>query len=67
MAEPPKETGKFAFGIKILQYQDGTVSYQTTTGNDGVPIEVVILQLKTFLQDLEREYYVKFSTQKKKS
>ncbi len=59
MPEEPIEIGRFVFGIRILRYPDGSISYVTQSGNENVPIEVVIMQIKTFLKDSEESYFKK--------
>ena len=61
MPEEPIEIGRFVFGIKVLRNSDSSISYATQSGNENVPIEVVIMQLKTFIRDLEEDYFKKFT------
>lgn len=60
MPEGLTELGRFALGIKIFRNSDGSISYQTKDVNEGVPIEIVIMQIKAFLKDLEDNYYQKY-------
>ena len=57
MAEKSRELGKFGFGIKIVRRSDGSVGYETQSVNEGVPIEIVIMQLRAFLKKLEKNYF----------
>ncbi len=58
--DEPNELGGFGFGIKILRYSDGHIEYQTQSANEGVPIEAVIMQMKAFLRNLEKDYFTTF-------
>ena len=60
MSEEPIELGRFGFGIRIIRNQDGKIEYQTQSANWGVPIEIVIMQMKAFLNKLENEYFDNF-------
>jgi len=60
MPEDPKEIGKFGLGIRIMRYSDGRVEYQTQSANRGVPVEIVIMQIKAFLNSLEKGYFDSF-------
>lgn len=57
----PIEIGKFGFGIKILRHSDGRIEYQTQSANKGVPIEILIMQMKSFLNNLEKDYFDNFN------
>ncbi len=60
MPEETNEIGKFGFGIKILRHSDVKIEYQTQSANQGVPIEIVIMQMKAFLNNLEKDYFSNF-------
>ena len=60
MPEEPREIGKFGFGIRIVRHPDGKIEYQTQSANQGVPIEIVIMQIKAFLNNLEKDYFNNF-------
>ncbi len=57
----PNEIGAFAFGIRLIRQPDGSVKYQTDSVNKNVPVEIVIMQMKIFLNDLEKEYSDRYS------
>lgn len=59
MAEKFEEP-MFAFGIRIQKLPDGKVAYQTQSQNQGVPNEIVIMQMKAFLRNLENDYFNDF-------
>lgn len=60
MSDEPREIGRFIFGIRVLEQIDGSPEYQTQSMNQGVPVELVIMQLKAFLNKLEKDYFDEF-------
>ena len=58
--EKPVAIGKFGLGLKVLKYPDGRTEYQIQKINKGIPIQIVIMQIKAFLKNLEKEYFEKF-------
>lgn len=60
MAEEPREIGRFAFWLRIFKHSDGNLEYKAQSVNDNMPIEIVIMQLKAFLNNLEKEYFNAF-------
>lgn len=61
MPESSTEIGRFGFGIRIIRHEDGRVEYQTESANQGVPTEIIIMQIKAFLKNLEDEYFDSFN------
>ena len=57
----PTEISKFGFGIKIVKHFDGKIEYQTQSANKRVPIEIIIMQMKAFLNNLEKNYFDNFN------
>ena len=51
----------FGLGIRALRYPDGKVEFKVESANKGVPREIVIMQIKAFLKNLEDEYFDDFS------
>ena len=60
MAEEPHEIGRFAFLLRIFRSPDGNLQYEPQSINENIPIEIVIMQLKTFLNNLETNYFNAF-------
>lgn len=60
MPEEPEEIGRFAFGIKVLRHADGNLEYQTRSLNQGVLVEIIIMQLRAFLNKVEKDYFDEF-------
>ena len=60
MPSEPNEVGRFVFGIRLYRYPDGTVEYRTQSRNQGIPIEIVLMQLKAFLRNQENDYFDKY-------
>ena len=58
--EQPSEIGRFGFGIKLLRHADGRIEYETQSVNDGILIEMVIMQMKAFLNGLQKDYFDNF-------
>ncbi len=49
----------FGFAIGFVGYFDNKLQYEVQVINDGVPKELIIIQLKSLLRDFEKEYYDK--------
>lgn len=60
MAEEPPEIGRFLFSLKVFKQMDGKLEYEIQNMNQYIPIEIVIMQLKAFLNNLERKYFDTF-------
>lgn len=59
MTEERREIGRFIFGLKVFKQPDG-LNYEIQSMNENIPVEIVIMQLKTFLNSLEKEYFDSF-------
>jgi len=57
MPTQPVELGRFVFGIKIFHNPDGRIIPYTQSLNEGVLMDVVITQLRAFLQATEKRYF----------
>lgn len=51
-----QEIGRFGFGIRLFLDGDKLV-WRTDSVNQGVPPEVVVMQMKKFVQKLEKDFY----------
>lgn len=60
MAEEPREIGRFAFWLRTFKHTDGNLEYKIQSVNENIPIEIVIMQLKSFLNNLEKNYFDTF-------
>ena len=58
--EEPQEVGRFAFGIILYRYPDGRVEYRFQSKNQGIPIEIILIQLKAFLRNQENGYFDRY-------
>lgn len=65
--EANEDIGYFVYGIHVIKRPDGRVEYQDNYLNRDIPIEVVIMQLKAFLNNLEKEYLDKYGKKSKSS
>ena len=61
MSEEPAEVGLFMVSIRTLQHRDGRIQYQTSMMNKRVPTEIIIMQLKAFLANVEKDYFDNFN------
>jgi len=52
-----QELPKFAIGIHEVRMPNGEAGYELRSVNKGVPIEVVLTQLKCFLRKMNEDYY----------
>ena len=60
MSSQPEVTGEFAVGIRLLRYPDGKMAWKIDSVNKGVPVEVIMIQLRAFLRNMENEYFDAF-------
>ena len=60
MPEEPKIIGRFAFGITLYRHPDGKIEYRTQSRNEGIPTEIVLMQLRAFLRNQENDYFDKY-------
>ena len=58
---PENEIGRFGIGIRVFRREDGSLEYQTQSVNQGVPIEIVIMQLKAIINKQEKDYFDEFN------
>lgn len=58
--EEIKEIGRFGFGIKLFLHPDGKLESRLQTANQGVPEEIIIMNLKEFLQRMEKDFSERF-------
>ena len=58
--EEPKEIGRFAFGIILYKYPNGRVEYRFQSKNQGIPLEIILMQVKAFLRNQENQYFDKY-------
>lgn len=61
MEEENNKVGEFGFAIMGLRQPDGNTEYQTSIINQNIPSEVIIMQLKAFLANVEKDYFDKFN------
>lgn len=61
MTEERKITGRFVFGIQIAQNPDGTENVETTSKNNNIPEEILIMQMKAYLKNIEKKYFDNFN------
>ena len=62
MDEERREIGRFTFRLVVHKRADGSLEYETEKLNDNIPVEIVIMQLKAFLNGLEKEYFSSFES-----
>lgn len=60
MSEKEPEVISFGFGIRVIKKPDGQEEYQTRTSNEGVSTEIVIMQLRAYLDAIEEDYFNDF-------
>ena len=60
MSEEPREIGRFAYLLKVSKLPDGNLQYEPEAMNDNIPIEIIIMQLKAFLNNIEKDYFDTF-------
>jgi len=65
--EANEEIGSFGYGIRVIRRSDGRIEYQPATIVKNIPIEIVIMQMQVFLDDLKKEYHDKHGQKPPKS
>ncbi len=60
MANEPTETAGYAFGIRVYEYPDGHVEYETGDRNQGVLTEIIIAHLEAVLKRWKTDFYDQF-------
>ena len=58
--EEPKVIGKFALGILLCKYPDGKVEFRFQSKNQGIPIEIILTQVRAWLRNQENKYFDNF-------
>ena len=61
MEEERNNIGEFGFVIVTKQNALGNMNYETRIINKKVPRELIIIQMRAFLKQLEDEYFDKFN------
>ena len=61
MEEEKNNIGEFGFVIVTRQNADENFHYQTRIINRKVPLELIAMQLRAFLAQLEKEYFDTFN------
>ncbi|MBI4174781.1 MAG: hypothetical protein HY517_03985 [Candidatus Aenigmarchaeota archaeon] len=54
------ETERFALGLTALRREDGGFDCAMQTVNQGIPVEIVVMQLRALIKQWEREYQSSF-------
>ena len=52
--------GEFALALTAFRTGDGDLEYGIKSVNKGIPIEIVIMQLRAHLRGIERRYFDEF-------
>lgn len=60
MQDDLDEPSRFALGLTALRQPDGNFDCAMQTVNQGIPIEIVIMQLRAFLKQMEHNYFSSF-------
>lgn len=65
MTNGADDSGQFVYGLRVVRLPDGDLKYETQSINKGVPIEIVIMQLRVLLKQLEKSYFAQFEKEAK--
>ena len=60
LEEEPKVIGKFALGILLCRYSDGSVEFRFQSKNENIPIEIILTQVRAWLRNQENIYFDNF-------
>ncbi|MEM5797336.1 MAG: hypothetical protein QXD72_02050 [Candidatus Aenigmatarchaeota archaeon] len=55
-----REIGKFVYWLKVFKLPDGSLQYEPQAINENIPVEIIIMQLKAFVNKLEKDYFGDF-------
>ena len=55
-----KETARFGFGIRLFNSPKGEVAISVQAVNNGVPEEIVLMKMRAWLQQQEKDYFNDF-------
>lgn len=61
MEENINEKKFFGFAIEATQEYTGELKHQTKTINNGIQTEIVIMKMRAFLENIEKEYFDDFN------
>ncbi len=61
MPEGSIKLGSFGFGIFARMREDGKIEYDTQIVNSGIMVEIIVMQLRSFLNSLEKNYFDDFN------
>ncbi len=54
------EVGHFVINMKAFIRENGSLSYSFEFGNENIPLEIVLMHIRAFLGNQEREYFADF-------
>lgn len=60
MGAEEKEIGRFVFGVKTFQDSEGKIEVEVKSANEGIPDEIIIMNMKGFLERVEKNFYERF-------
>ncbi len=55
-----KEIGRFVFGIRLFLHADDKLGLEVQNVNHNVPGEIIIQNMKEFLQRMEKDFSERF-------
>ena len=61
MSDSLKDVGKFGFSLQIVEDENGKRDFNTKFMAENVAPEIIIMQTKVFLRNLEKGYFELYS------
>lgn len=61
MEEEKNNIGEFGFVIITKKNDQGNLHFQTRIINKKVPLELIVMQMKAFLKQVEKDYFNSFN------
>jgi|GEM_PF-3365844 len=55
-----KPVAMFALGLRAYQQPDGQIVFLLDSKNQGIPIEIVLMQIEAWLRNMKDEYFDNF-------
>jgi hypothetical protein len=55
-----KLVGMFALGLRAFQLPNGQINWQLQSKIEGLPIEIILTQVRAWLRSMENDYFNNF-------
>ena len=55
-----KMVGVFALGLRAFQQPSGQIVWRLDSRNQGIPMEIILTQIRAWLKSMENDYFNNF-------